>query len=186
MKVFFRWVLILTVLFIAQLSGGYSQGNYPGSAVVEQEMENLREVKAKLGQLAVKDTSDRQVIESLIIIISSSIIHVEYLGDILRSPKYSRKTQKQAQTSQDKLKTDDENECRRCCGTGQIQVRGVSLTCTSCDGDGVVWTPAAPGNAKPCGRCRGKGIAGESLVCPGCKGSGWAHSRPSPPDGWWR
>lgn len=64
--------------------------------------------------------------------------------------------------------------CAKC------QASGANENCSTCGGDGYVWTPDQAGNEKPCASCKGTGFIG-NRPCKGCTGSGWANATPNPP-----
>ena len=179
---FFLLLAFVTVFFIPGFL--YSQDNYPGSAVIEQEISNISEINLKLQHMNVHKEKDLETIESTLIYLKSSLMNLEYLQDIL---KRSAKIKQCDDRHEGSLHA--EVKCKKCGGTGDNHLPGGEIIpCKSCGGDGWVWTPSAPKNEKTCGKCKGTGtmnVQGTNQTCNRCNGTGWAHSKPNPPDDWW-
>ncbi|MBF0410882.1 MAG: hypothetical protein HQM10_26290 [Candidatus Riflebacteria bacterium] len=164
-----RFVFLLMFSCVALIADNTS--NYPGSAVVDQTIKNIEKCQTLLrGIAAQKELKDRAIkeIESLL---QTSKLHVEYLADILKNNQPKCPSSKNSNVSY-------EFECKGCGGSDG--------SCKACGGDGVVWCPSF--KEYPCGQCKCTGRVNfankRSLICTGCGGSGWAHSKPNPPDGW--
>jgi len=158
----------------------YSQDNYPGASVIEQEISNINEITIKLQCMKEKDP---ETIDSILTYLKSSLISLEYLQNILKHSAKKRSNDRHEGSFHAEVK------CKRCGGTGDNHLPDDKvIPCKSCGGDGWVWTPSATSNEKTCGKCKGSGTIdgqGANQSCNRCNGTGLAHSRPNPPDGWW-
>jgi hypothetical protein len=185
-KFFFLLALATLLFFPVSL---YSQENYPGAAVVEQEISNIRDINLKLQHMNAHKEKDRQVIDSVLIYLKSSLVNLEYLQDILKREKEAECLSVRHEASYHGGSKYAEVKCKRCGGTGNFfnPSTGETTRCKSCGGDGWAWTPSAAGHEKPCGNCKGSGtiiVDHQNQSCPVCNGTGWAHSKPNPPNGW--
>jgi rubrerythrin len=174
----YRFHLLLFVFFtffMFQTHQAMTQTTYPGSAVCEQAHKNLVEVKEKFQYLISQKENDKKQFAEIENLIRSSILHLEYLADVLK------RSDKRPHDTSDTIHA--EVKCQRCDGTGLYE----GQPCSACSGDGWAWTPSSSGEEKPCGRCNGTGFVGSPNnkdKCPICKGTGWAHSQADPPSGW--
>jgi DnaJ-class molecular chaperone len=145
--------------------------------------------------MSVHKEKDQQVIESILIYLKSSLINLEYLQDILKRKKEAKCSNSRHEASYHGGSNNAEGKyaevkCKRCGGAGNVSnpSTGGTMKCTSCGGDGWTWTPSAAGHEKPCGNCKGNGttiVDHQPQSCQVCNGTGWAHSKPNPPEGWW-
>ena len=192
---FYKFFLLLAFVTVFMVPASlYSQNNYPGAAVIEQEISNISEVNQRLQHLSAHKEKDQQVIDSILIYLKSSLINLEYLQDILKRKKETECSSSRHEASYHGGSNHAEGqyaevECKRCGGTGNVlnPSTGETMSCKSCGGDGWTWTPSAAGHEKPCRNCKGSGtitVDHQPQSCPVCNGTGWAHSKPNPPEGW--
>ena len=161
-------ILAFFMFFLSSIvsAQAQSQKNYPGRAVIEQEIENHKLVLASLKHLTAEmaqDEAAHKTVEHMMVFTRSSIISLEYLEDLLMK----------------KAEPDLQKSVFLPAGSAPCVCNGEE-NCSACGEDGYVWISDRAGKEARCKKCQGSGKV-DGQKCFGCEGSGWANASPTSP-----